>query len=56
MGKFWFVWSESGGAPCVKHDTQEKALEEAQRLSKDMPRHKFYVLESKICVEVVVSL
>lgn len=45
-GQFWVVWCENGGTPLVKHDNEESAAREAERLARNNPDHRFYVLEA----------
>ena len=45
MKKFWLVWSEVGGAPTYKHDSENNARHEAARLSRVRPGTIFHVLE-----------
>ena len=44
--KFWLVWNEAGNAPKKPHDTKEKAITEAKRLSAMYPQHAYVVLEA----------
>jgi hypothetical protein len=43
--KFWMVWSPRGGRPTAKHLWLDKAVSEAERLSKKYPGRHFYVME-----------
>lgn len=46
MKGFWMVWNEQGSAPSYKHDTEESAKDEAERLARANPRHRFVVLRA----------
>jgi hypothetical protein len=46
LNKFWLVWNEAGNAPKKPHDTKEKAIAEAKRLSAMYPQHAYVVLEA----------
>lgn len=46
QNKFWLVWNEAGNAPKKPHDTQEKAISEAERLASMYPQHAYIVLEA----------
>jgi plasmid maintenance system antidote protein VapI len=41
---FWLVWSEKGGTPTVKHDTEQHARTEAERLARKHAGETFHVL------------
>lgn len=41
---FFMVHRDGSVGPSVKHDTEEKAVEEAKRLAATNPGQKFYVL------------
>ena len=43
--RFWMVYGEGQGAPTYKHDSEEAASEEAQRLALRNPGCAFYVLK-----------
>ncbi len=42
---FWLVWNESGHAPTFKHDSEESARREAERLARNNPGQQFHVLQ-----------
>ena len=47
---FWMVWNEGNRAPTVKHQSEEMAEKEAERLARVNPGQKFYVIQSvKVC-------
>lgn len=46
-GKFFMVWGERKGAPTVMHATAEDARDEAMRLARQHPGHRFHVLETR---------
>lgn len=46
MDKFWMVWRENGDIPRYKHATEASAKQEAERLARNNPGVKFYVLVS----------
>lgn len=46
MNQFWMVWCPTGRAPVVKHDTEESATCEAERLARANRGQEFYVLEA----------
>lgn len=41
---FWMVWSPQGNPPTRKHDTEEGAIREAERLARVTPDAEFIVL------------
>ena len=45
-GKFWMVWNPNGGSPTVKHQSEDDAKTEAERLARIYPNKRFWVLES----------
>lgn len=52
MDRFWMVWSPTGRTPTFKHDSEESARNEAERLARNTsPGEKFYILEAKAVVE-----
>lgn len=53
---FFMVWRNQGSSPTKKHETYEQALKEAERLVKNNPNIKFYVLESKAEVKANVEI
>ena len=44
--RFWMVWGDGGTGPTHRHQTEELAKQEAERLANLSPRQKFYVLEA----------
>jgi len=46
QNKFWLVWNEAGNSPKKPHNTKEKAITEAKRLSAMYPQHAYVVLEA----------
>ena len=45
--KFWLIFNlTSGSAPTTAHSTEKSAREEAERLARKHPGHRFVVLES----------
>lgn len=46
MNQFWLVWNVGGGAPTHKHDTEQSAIYEAERLARANPGQQFAVLEA----------
>jgi hypothetical protein len=54
--RFWFVWCESAGMPRHKHQTEESANKEAERLARLHRGQTFVVLMSArefVTVDVV---
>lgn len=49
MNKFWMVWREGSRTVTYKHETEKSARQEAERLARENPGEKFYVLESSDC-------
>ncbi len=45
MKKFWMVCSSASNSCQVKHETKEKAVDEAKRLAETNPGKVFHVLE-----------
>ena len=43
---FWFVWNPMGNMPRFRHDTEDSAHREAQRLAREHPGRVFVVLQS----------
>ena len=43
---FWMVWCPTGGMPRYRHDSEDSAHREAQRLARDKPGRVFVVLQS----------
>lgn len=48
---FWMVWNPRGNAPVVRHASEKQARDEAERLARTNPGHRFHVLENKGCCE-----
>lgn len=46
MNQFWFVWNPQGNAPTYRHPSEQSAVDEAERLARLNPGHKFVVLEA----------
>lgn len=44
---FWMVWNPERNAPTHRHATQQEAVQEAERLARQCPSQRFYVLEAK---------
>lgn len=53
--RFWLVWNESGYPPRYRHDTEESAVREAERLARVNPGQNFYVLEA-VALRVVDAM
>ncbi|TAA20336.1 hypothetical protein [Pseudoxanthomonas winnipegensis] len=43
---FFLVWNPGGNSPRVRHDFEEQAIYEAERLAKNHPNEEFYVLKA----------
>jgi len=43
---FYLVWNQNGGAPTVKHDSRQSAINEAERLARKCPGERFVVLRA----------
>jgi hypothetical protein len=43
---FYLVWNTIAGKPVVRHETLEKAREEARRLAQNNPCIEFFVLRA----------
>ncbi|MCM1958001.1 hypothetical protein NCZ17_01260 [Acinetobacter modestus] len=52
MNGFFIVWNEDAGNPTFKHETQESAEREAERLAKQNQGQKFHVLSSICTLEM----
>lgn len=52
---FWMVWREGSSQPKYKHDTKQSAEKEAERLSRQNPGERFYVLKAKSVYQSKVS-
>jgi hypothetical protein len=50
--KYWMVHCIEKGWPIVRHNVYFKAAEEAKRLARKNPGHKFYLLQAASCFEV----
>ena len=44
--KFWMVWNPAGKAPTHKHEHEQWANQEAERLATTNPGHEFIILEA----------
>ena len=42
---FWMVWCEDGFAPTVRHNAEQSARQEAERLARKSPGQRFCVLQ-----------
>ena len=49
---FWFVWCPTARPPQYRHETEQSAKTEAQRLARTYPGSRFVVLESVCAYEV----
>lgn len=52
MPNFYLVWAEETGRTNYRHSLIESARAEAERLARENPTRKFYVLEAKGFAEV----
>lgn len=56
---YFVVWCPAGGPPSVRHDTQDQATKEAERLARESPGREFVVLgaltQSQAAVPPVVT-
>lgn len=43
---FWVVWNPNGRTPIHRHDSENSAVNEAERLAKHCPGEKFFVLQA----------
>lgn len=43
---FFVVWCPTRGAPTVRHDRYDPAIEEAKRLARSTPGEDFFVLQA----------
>jgi hypothetical protein len=44
---FWLVWCPTGAkSPSHRHETEQSAIDEAERLARCAPNAKFYVLKA----------
>jgi len=50
--RFWMCYVTGANVPNVVHDTAEKADAEAERLARQSPDHRVYVLEAVRMFEV----
>ena len=50
---FWMVWCADNMPPMVKHQNEQDAKKEAERLAGLHPGHNFYVLEAKMRVSAI---
>jgi len=44
---FWVVWCPKNGTPSKRHESQESAITEAERLAAENPKRHFYVLRAE---------
>lgn len=53
MKQFFLVWNPKTGYTAHKHETEEKAVKECERLANEHPTNEFFVLKtikrSKFC-------
>jgi hypothetical protein len=51
--QFWMVWCERGGgnAPTKKHFSRTDAISEAERLARNNPGQRFWILKSEEVAE-----
>lgn len=49
--QFWVVWRENGGTPTLKHHGLPDAIKEAERLVRQFPGARFWILKSQECAE-----
>jgi ADP-ribose pyrophosphatase YjhB (NUDIX family) len=52
MKKFWLVWALNGGSSTYKHESEESAMREAERLARVHKPIEFVVLESVSSVKI----
>jgi len=43
---FWIVWNPKGKNPAYRHNTEDSAIKEAKRLSRETIDNKFYVMQA----------
>lgn len=43
---FWLVWNPDGGPPTHRHDTEDSAEAEAERLARAHPGARFFVMQA----------
>lgn len=48
---FFLVWREGGGSPTFKHERQDGAAGEAERLARAHPGERFFVLAPLQAIE-----
>ena len=46
MKQFWMVWRQGSGAPTFRHDSEDAATREAERLATINRGEQFFVLEA----------
>jgi hypothetical protein len=44
--EFWCVWNPNHGVPTMRHETEDAANAEAQRLASSRPGARFYVMRA----------
>jgi hypothetical protein len=55
MNQFWMVWCPSRNPPVYKHESENNAIHEAERLAKANPGEQFFVLEA-VALRVVDNM
>ena len=50
---FWIVWCENGGPPTIRHNTEQSARVEAERLARNVPGRRFVVLRTIAACEKI---
>lgn len=53
---FYVVWNPTAGPPRARHNTEQKALSEAERLARSNPGQKFIVLGAIATIEAPPSI
>jgi hypothetical protein len=48
---FWLVWNPFGDSPIVRHPSEATARAEAERLARNAPGSRFYVLSAIALME-----
>ncbi|OZI59911.1 hypothetical protein [Bordetella genomosp. 11] len=46
MYEFWLVWNPHGNNPKCRHDMAETAAAEAERLAREHPGQRFYIVHA----------
>lgn len=52
---FWVVWNPNGCKPVCKHDSEDSATRESERLAQQHPGQMFFVLQA-IALRTVDSM